>query len=97
MACTVTPSKITVAFSKYVSQDYVELNTHFFIKNVLIKGDWISCTGNQYDVLWLYKHNEVIQDNLDVKVYFIDFISTFLIQKILFLDENKTKAQFTLA
>ncbi|KAM3964836.1 rab geranylgeranyltransferase subunit alpha [Aphomia sociella] len=65
---TISPLKTTVAFNKPVTKDYVKTNTHLIINNVTIDGDWVSCTGNQYDNLWIFKHNEIIRDNLDIKV-----------------------------
>ncbi|XP_059060537.1 geranylgeranyl transferase type-2 subunit alpha [Achroia grisella] len=68
VVCTVSPIKTTVAFNKKVSKDYVKKTTHLIINNASVNGEWLSCTGNQYDNVWIYDHNEIIHDNLDIKV-----------------------------
>lgn len=65
---TVTPVKTTVAFNQHVSKDYVNEHTQFIINDVAITGEWLSCTGNQYDSLWIFKHEENISDDLNIKV-----------------------------
>lgn len=65
---TVSPLKTTVAFSKPVNQTYVASKIRLFINNNLVNGEWQSCSGNQYDVLWIFKHNTDVTDSLDVKM-----------------------------
>lgn len=68
VVATVTQFKTTVAFNQYVCKDYVNEHTYFFINGSPVAGNWVPCTRNQYDNLWLFKHDEKILDDLDVKV-----------------------------
>ncbi|XP_053608103.1 geranylgeranyl transferase type-2 subunit alpha [Plodia interpunctella] len=71
VVCTVTPIKTTVAFNKHVSKNFIAQNISLVINDVLVPGEWISCSGNEYDLLWLFKHNETVVDNLDVKILYL--------------------------
>ncbi|CAH0603116.1 unnamed protein product [Chrysodeixis includens] len=64
----VSPSKTTVAFSKPVDQS-VASRTRLFYNNELLSGEWQPCSGNHYDVLWVFKSNTVVNDG-DVKLEF---------------------------
>ncbi|KAL0894810.1 hypothetical protein ABMA27_013335 [Loxostege sticticalis] len=65
---TVTKSKTTLAFNQYVSHDYVKDKIQIVFNKSTIAGDWISCTGNQYDIVWIFKHTETIQDDMEIEV-----------------------------
>ncbi|XP_013133940.1 PREDICTED: geranylgeranyl transferase type-2 subunit alpha [Papilio polytes] len=67
VACTMTESKITVAFSKPVPLDYVQSSTQIFINNNVLNGEWVSCCGYQYDSLWILKHKVDLITDTDVK------------------------------
>lgn len=71
VVCTVTESKTSVAFSEYVNKSYVESKTKIFINHELVNGDWISCSGNDYDVLWILNHSQTILNDLDIKVCWV--------------------------
>ncbi|CAB3231014.1 unnamed protein product [Arctia plantaginis] len=64
----VTPVKITIAFNKYVEHKYVGSKIRIFCNNNLVKGEWFSCTKNQFDVLWILKHDTVITENDVIKM-----------------------------
>nr|XP_021184116.2 geranylgeranyl transferase type-2 subunit alpha [Helicoverpa armigera] len=64
----VSPLKTTIAFSKPVNQHYIASKTRLFCNNELVNGEWQSCTGHQYDVLWILKHNTEINESSDVKL-----------------------------
>lgn len=67
---TVTPSKTFVAFNQYVAKEYVSAKTQFVMNNAPVTGDWLACTGNQYDKLWIFKHSEPIVADMDIKVHY---------------------------
>lgn len=64
----VSPLKTTIAFNKYVNRDFVSSKIRLFCNNAFVQGEWASCTGNQYDVLWILKHNTIITNDLDIKM-----------------------------
>ncbi|KAJ2953656.1 hypothetical protein O0L34_g1272 [Tuta absoluta] len=66
--CAVTPSKATAAFSDYVSQEFVTSRVKFIFNNSTVEGEWVPCTGNARDVLWILKHKEVVNAGMDVTV-----------------------------
>ncbi|XP_063376371.1 geranylgeranyl transferase type-2 subunit alpha [Cydia fagiglandana] len=68
VVCAVKPSKTTVAFSNHVPLDIVRSTTNLYIDDTPLEGDWVSCTGNQYDLLWIFRHNREITDDLDIRV-----------------------------
>lgn len=51
-----------------MDQSFVRSKTCLLINNQEIDGEWYSCTGNVYDVLWIFKHGVLITDGLNVKV-----------------------------
>ncbi|KAG6452521.1 geranylgeranyl transferase type-2 subunit alpha [Manduca sexta] len=67
---TVTPFKTTFAFSKDVNEEFVMSKTRLYVNNEIVTGEWKSCVGNQYDLLWIFDHTTPIKDDLDVKVEF---------------------------
>lgn len=69
VACIVTPSKTTFAFSDPVLQSYVTLLTRLSVNNVTIKGKWMPCTGSYSDVLWIYEHNQEITSGMQIEVH----------------------------
>ncbi|XP_028041725.1 geranylgeranyl transferase type-2 subunit alpha [Bombyx mandarina] len=70
---TVTPTKTTFAFSKHVDKNYVSAKTKLLINNCVVNGEWVSCTGNCYDVLWVFQHSTPITKKINIKVeYEID-------------------------
>ncbi|XP_013188883.2 geranylgeranyl transferase type-2 subunit alpha [Amyelois transitella] len=71
VVCVISPTKTTVAFNKHVSVEFVDQKTFIIINNLPALGKWISCSGKKYDLLWMYKHDVVVADNLEVKVEFI--------------------------
>ncbi|XP_045765617.1 geranylgeranyl transferase type-2 subunit alpha [Maniola jurtina] len=68
VCCTVTPSKTTLAWSKRVSNDYINSNIKLYINNQVVDGTWISCTGLDYDDVWILEHNHEVADDLDIMV-----------------------------
>ncbi|KAJ0181880.1 hypothetical protein K1T71_002602 [Dendrolimus kikuchii] len=66
----IAPKKATFAFSKHVDLSFVRSKTFLLINNQEIVGEWYSCTGNMYDVLWVFKHWASITDALDIKVMY---------------------------
>ncbi|XP_068621326.1 geranylgeranyl transferase type-2 subunit alpha [Battus philenor] len=72
VACTVTQSIITVAFSKHVSLDLIQKRTRITFNDVNVNGEWTSCNGNNYDNLWILKHVETMNDKMDVKAIYED-------------------------
>ncbi|XP_075992345.1 rab geranylgeranyltransferase subunit alpha [Anticarsia gemmatalis] len=64
----VTPVKTTLAFNKPVEHNFVSSKVKLFCNNDLINGEWQSCSGNQYDVLWIFKHSANICDDLHIKM-----------------------------
>lgn len=74
---TVTPTKTTVAFSKPVNKEFVTSKVSLWINNETVNGEWTSCAGNQYDVLWILKHSKAVEDVIDVKVLFEVFATIF--------------------
>ncbi|KAI5641446.1 protein prenyltransferase alpha subunit repeat domain-containing protein [Phthorimaea operculella] len=66
--CAVTPSRTTVAFSDYVPQEFVTTKVKILFNNSAVEGEWVSCTGNTRDVLWILKHEENVTAGMDVKV-----------------------------
>lgn len=71
MACVVTPSKTTFAFSDPVVQTYITLLTRLSVNNVVINGNWVPCTGSHSDVLWIYEHNEEITSGMQIEVHYV--------------------------
>ncbi|CAH0748944.1 unnamed protein product [Diatraea saccharalis] len=67
---SVTPSNTSLAFSQYVSKDFVNSKIEIIINDLPVSGEWLSCIGNQYDNLWIFKHNVLIEDGLDIKVQY---------------------------
>ncbi|KOB65347.1 putative neuroproteinsis [Operophtera brumata] len=67
---SVTPNKSTFAFSKAVNKDFLTSKVSLWINNEMVNGEWISCTGKQYDVLWILEHATVVEEGIDVKVEF---------------------------
>lgn len=65
---TVTPSNTTLAFNQYVSQDYIKERINIVFNKSPVIGDWLSCTGNQYDNVWIFKHYEIILDDMEIEV-----------------------------
>lgn len=68
VAGVVTPSKTTFAFSDPVLKTYVSLSTRLFVNNVVINGNWESCTGSYSDVLWIFEHNQEITSGMQIEV-----------------------------
>lgn len=64
----VSPVNTTLAFNKYVEKNFITSKIKLLCNNDLVNGEWNSCTGNQYDVLWTCKHSITITDALDIKV-----------------------------
>lgn len=64
----VTPVKITLAFNKHVEHKYVASKIRISCNNDLVKGEWFSCTKNQFDVLWILNHDTMITENDVIKV-----------------------------
>lgn len=87
--CTVTPSKTTIAWSKKVSRDYVNSEIKIYFNGQVIEGKWVSCTGLEYDDLWILKHDQVVTDGLNIKVLLfftlMSFVS-FLLSRAAFFD-----------
>ncbi|XP_023939140.2 geranylgeranyl transferase type-2 subunit alpha [Bicyclus anynana] len=65
---TVTPLKTTLAWSRKVSNNYINSNVNIYFNNQLVEGKWIPCTGLEYDDLWIFEHNQEVSDNMDIKV-----------------------------
>ncbi|KAL4708069.1 hypothetical protein ACJJTC_009848, partial [Scirpophaga incertulas] len=68
---TVTAQKVFVAFNQFVSKDIVNTKTKLDINNKIIFGDWLSCTGNEFDTLWILNHNETMAADMDIKIQFM--------------------------
>ncbi|CAK1549945.1 unnamed protein product [Leptosia nina] len=65
---TVTPSKTTVAFNHTVPLKYVKENVQIFFNNVNVVGEWFSCVQKQNDDVWILKHDQCVNDDLNIKV-----------------------------
>lgn len=68
VACTVTPSKVTLAWSKSVSKEYLNNKIQLYIDDECVNGEWESCTGYEYDDLWILKHSHKILTKSHIKV-----------------------------
>ncbi|XP_072936684.1 geranylgeranyl transferase type-2 subunit alpha [Epargyreus clarus] len=64
----VTPTKTTLAWSKYVSRELIQSTTKIYFNNELVEGEWIPCIGKDYDDLWIYNHQQNITDGMNIKV-----------------------------
>ncbi|XP_063838687.1 geranylgeranyl transferase type-2 subunit alpha [Ostrinia nubilalis] len=67
---TVTPSKATLAFNQHVSYDHVKEKINITFNKLPVTSNWLSCTENQYDNLWIFKHNETILDDMEIEVHY---------------------------
>ncbi|XP_011548138.3 geranylgeranyl transferase type-2 subunit alpha [Plutella xylostella] len=72
VVCRVSPKKTTVAMNKNVSKDFVQSKIKIMFNDTCVDGEWTSCTGNNFDNLWIYDIHNAITDDLDVKLLFED-------------------------
>ncbi|XP_026757236.2 geranylgeranyl transferase type-2 subunit alpha [Galleria mellonella] len=98
VVCTISPLKTTVAFNEPVSKDYVQMTTNLLINDVSVNGEWLPCEGKKYNNVWIFKHNEIIGDNFDIKVEYnrenVDKLTILCIQKnSLYIGRNNISFQ----
>ncbi|XP_022112441.2 geranylgeranyl transferase type-2 subunit alpha isoform X1 [Pieris rapae] len=68
VVCTVTLSKVSIAFNNCVSISYIKEKIKLIINNHDVVGEWKSCLGNEHDDLWVLNHDQNIKNHLDIKV-----------------------------